>query len=65
MTYKKGDEIGPCDMGSCPYCEDGELDVENHEHNYYTYYCLKCESEIDIEIKHIVMDVRHPLTPSE
>ena len=59
MTYKKGEVIGPHDMGDCPFCEDGDLNTEGPA-MHYTYYCANCEGEIDIEVNHTVTAVRPP-----
>ena len=60
MKYKKGDIIGPSEMGCCPNCDDGDLDTEGGEIGCYTYYCHECGWEMDVEIIHTVSEVRKP-----
>tara|TARA_B100001287_G_C22686600_1_gene534192 strand:+ start:15996 stop:16175 length:180 start_codon:yes stop_codon:yes gene_type:complete len=59
MTYTKGYELGAYDIIYCPNCEDGDIETDG-DVTVYTYHCNNCGWEMDVEIKHFVLEVRIP-----
>ena len=59
MTYTKGYELGAYDRIYCPNCEDGDIESDG-DVTVYTYHCNNCGWEMDVEVKHFVVEVRIP-----